>query len=183
MALLEQTRLFLTRLDRLGRNIFTLNRDREYMALRRMLDLGQTDILLDVGSGDGFRTARFSRYCEYVVGQDPSQRSVEFGEAYDSRSNILYTCAVAEYLPFLDGVFNKVVSISCLEHFADPLQGLRELVRVLKPSGSLALSVDSLLPVNSPVEFREWHSRRHFCDALFRARVFACGNERIGVAS
>ena len=109
MSLLEQPRLALTRLNRLGRNIFTLNRDREYAALLRMLNLVPTDKLLDVGSGDGFWTSRFSKHCEYVVGLDPSEQSVEFADLFHSKTNIHYTCDVAESLPFLDEVFDKVV--------------------------------------------------------------------------
>jgi hypothetical protein len=39
--------------------------------------------------------------------------------------------------------------------------------RVLKPGGRLALSVDSLLPQNSPLAFRTWHTRRHFVTQYF----------------
>ena len=42
------------------------------------------------------------------------------------------------------------------------------MARVLKPGGRLALSVDSLLPENSPLSFRAWHQRRHFVTQYFR---------------
>jgi hypothetical protein len=41
------------------------------------------------------------------------------------------------------------------------------MTRVLKPGGRLALSVDSLLPQNSPSAFRAWHQHRHFVTQYF----------------
>jgi len=79
-----------------------------------------------------------------------------------SRANVTYVFGTAESLPFEDQTFDKVLSVSCLEHFADPERGIAEMARVLKPGGRIALSVDSLLPENSPESFRQWHKRRHF---------------------
>lgn len=158
---------YLARIDRMGRSLLTLNRDREYKTLKQMLALRPTDRVLDVGSGDGFWTARFAAHCAQIVGLEPDEHALEYARALYQRPNVEYVQGNAESLPYPPGTFDKVVSVSCLEHFADPLQGLREMARVLKPGGRLAISVDSLLPENSPVSFREWHKCRHFVTHYF----------------
>jgi 2-polyprenyl-3-methyl-5-hydroxy-6-metoxy-1,4-benzoquinol methylase len=49
-------------------------------------------------------------------------------------------------LPFKDASFDKVICSEVLEHIPDDFQGIRELVRVLKDDGTLAVSVPSYLP-------------------------------------
>jgi len=44
-------------------------------------------------------------------------------------------------LPFDDGTFDKIICSEVLEHVIDDEQGVRELVRVLKDGGELAVSV------------------------------------------
>lgn len=155
------------RIDRIGRSLLTLNRDREYKNLKQMLALRPTDHVLDVGSGDGFWTVRFAAHCAQITGLEPDERALEYARALYQRTNVEYVQGNAECLPYPPGTFDKVVSVSCLEHFADPLQGLREMTRVLKPGGRLAISVDSLLPENSSASFREWHKRGHFVTHYF----------------
>jgi len=159
--------LLLTRISGAGRSILTLNRDREYAALKRMLELKPTDTVLDAGCGDGFWTSRIAKYCGHVTGLEPDRRTIGVAQALYSRSNVTYICGVGESLPFKNGTFDKVLSVSCLEHFADPWRGLAEMARVLRPGGRIALSVDSLLPKNSPQDFREWHKKRHFVTYYF----------------
>jgi ubiquinone/menaquinone biosynthesis C-methylase UbiE len=158
---------YFARIDRMSRSIFTLNRDREYNILKRMLDLSPTDHILDVGSGDGFWTVRFATYCAHVIGLEPDEHMLGLARNLYQRLNVEYVRGSAESISYPNSSFDKVVSVSCLEHFADPLQGLREMARVLKPGGRLAISVDSLLPENSPRSFREWHMRRHFVTHYF----------------
>jgi ubiquinone/menaquinone biosynthesis C-methylase UbiE len=157
----------LTRIGRMSRSLFTLNRDREYKTLKRMLELRPSDHLLDVGSGDGFWTASFSTHSGRVTGLEPDERMLGLARALYHRPNVEYIQGSAESIPYPDSKFDKVVSVSCLEHFNDPLQGLREMARVLKPGGRLAISVDSLLPENSSLSFRQWHARRHFVTHYF----------------
>jgi ubiquinone/menaquinone biosynthesis C-methylase UbiE len=50
-------------------------------------------------------------------------------------------------LPFADGEFDRVVAAEFLEHSPDDLGALRELVRVTRPGGAVALTVPRWLPV------------------------------------
>jgi ubiquinone/menaquinone biosynthesis C-methylase UbiE len=132
-----------------------------------MLELRPIDSLLDVGSGDGFWTARFAAQCAKVTGLEPDKGMLGLARDLYQRSNVEYARGSAESIPYPSSTFDKVVSVSCLEHFGDPLQGLREMARVLKPGGRFAISVDSLLTENSPSSFRQWHTRRHFVTHYF----------------
>jgi ubiquinone/menaquinone biosynthesis C-methylase UbiE len=174
---------YLTRIGRISRSTLTLNRDREYNSLKRMLDLRPVDSLLDVGSGDGFWTARFSSHCAKVTGLEPDERMLALAQTLYQRSNVEYVQGSAESIPYPSSNFDKVVSVSCLEHFGDPLQGLREMARVLKPGGRLAISVDSLLPENSPASFREWHARRHFVTHYFNREELLGMMKLVGLRS
>ena len=49
-------------------------------------------------------------------------------------------------LPFADGEFDRVVAAEILEHIPDDLGALRELVRVTRPGGAVALTVPRWLP-------------------------------------
>ena len=44
-------------------------------------------------------------------------------------------------LPFRDGAFAAAISVTALIHFDDPAQALREIARVVRPGGPVALSV------------------------------------------
>jgi len=169
------------RIDRICRSLLTLNRDREYATLKDMLGLKKSDVVLDAGSGDGYWTASFAKHCGHIIGIDPGWQALEFAKRLYQYPNIKYVQSFGESLPFPDKTFDKIVSVSCLEHFNNPLQGLREMARVLKMGGRLALSVDSLLPDNSSSSFREWHKRRHFVTQYFRQDELERMFEQVGL--
>jgi SAM-dependent methyltransferase len=49
-------------------------------------------------------------------------------------------------LPYADGTFDCVIASEILEHVPEDTQAISELVRVLKPGGSLAITVPRWLP-------------------------------------
>jgi hypothetical protein len=55
---------------------------------------------------------------------------------------------VGEKLPFQDATFDAVFSFAVLEHVKDPFACSRELLRVLKPGGTLYVQVPFLQPVH-----------------------------------
>lgn len=158
----------LARANRNVRSLITLNRGTEFAALCRMLELGPRDSLLDVGSGDGYWTARFARRAGQVTALEPDDILMRHASAHNAASNIRYQEGTGESMPFVDASFDKVVSVSSVEHFQNPVKGFEEMFRVLRPGGRLAVSVDSLVPENSSASFRSWHSTRHFVNTYFR---------------
>src|SRR5690242_16800449 len=91
---------FLTRIGRISRSLLTLNRDREYQGLKRMLELRPSDHLLDVGSGDGFWTARFAMHCANISGLEPDERMLSLAKTLYPRSNVEYVQGNAELIPY-----------------------------------------------------------------------------------
>lgn len=65
----------------------------------------------------------------------------------------------AEYLPYRSRIFDKVVSNCSLEHFQDDIKAMKEMNRVLKPSGTLVLTVDSLSYPGIKKEVIEMHKK------------------------
>ena len=65
-----------------------------------------------------------------------------------------YAAADARHLPFADDVFDLIVSDSTLDHFqqtSDIHLSLRELGRVLRPGGTLIVSLDNPRNITQPL--------------------------------
>jgi ubiquinone/menaquinone biosynthesis C-methylase UbiE len=160
--------MVLQRVRRDVRSLLSLNRRREFETLCTMLELAPTDSLLDVGSGDGFWTVRLARRVAHVTGLEPDDALIGRARRLHNGTNVRYEEGVAESLPFADATFDKVVSVSSVEHFSDPIKGLHEMFRVLRVGGRMAISVDALCAENSSTAFRQWHSARHRVTRYFR---------------
>ena len=51
----------------------------------------------------------------------------------------------AHHLPFLDAAFDRIIASEVLEHLPDDAAALRELARVLRPGGTIAVTVPAWL--------------------------------------
>ncbi|MEE8557134.1 MAG: class I SAM-dependent methyltransferase [Myxococcota bacterium] len=56
---------------------------------------------------------------------------------------ILHVGGVFETAPFPDGTFDRVFIMNVLDHVRAPVEGLAEISRILRPGGTLVLSVDT----------------------------------------
>ena len=108
--------------------------------------IGAGDSVLDVACGTGvLALAALDRVGAKgtVVGLDPNADMLAVARRKSAR--IDWREGRAEQIPFADGSFDASVSQFGLMFFEDRAAGLREMMRVLKPGGRLAVAVcDSL---------------------------------------
>ena len=115
--------------------------------------------VLDVATGTGFTALAFAPHVYSVVGVDVSPGML--AEAHlraeaEGITNVTWTEAPAEALPFPDATFCLVTCRIAPHHFLDLAEFLRETARVLKPGGHLVL-VDTTVPDSSP-EAATWQN-------------------------
>jgi SAM-dependent methyltransferase len=103
------------------------------------LPLAPTDLVLEVAAGTGHVARRLAPAVRAVVALDATRAMLEQGRPH-APANVILMEGDAEWLPFLDGTFDVVVSRFALHHFADPAVPVGEMRRVLKPTGRLALA-------------------------------------------
>ncbi len=114
-----------------------------------LMDIGPDDKVIDLGCGTGRHVLELSKIPSNIIGADISRNDIRAGrylleimrrrDEVNARVHWLQTAG--ERLPFKDGAFDRVICTETLEHVDDETVLARELARVLKPGGILAISV------------------------------------------
>ena len=116
------------------------------------------DLLLDMGCGAGRHAFESYRRGARVVAFDYSAAELkdvgglfaamrETGEAGTEPGSLAVTAnGDALRLPFPDDTFDRIIASEVLEHVSDDQAALNEILRVLKPGGTLAATVPSWFP-------------------------------------
>jgi len=101
------------------------------------------DSVLDVGCGTGLVTHLLAESVGAkgsVVGIDLSARMLDLARPR-ARANTTFMAMAAEHMVFRDRSFDLITYGQSLPYLVDPLASLEEAVRLLRPSGRVALSL------------------------------------------
>ncbi len=107
--------------------------------------VGQSSWVLDIASGRGASSCFLAgQYGCHVIGIDLSldsaSRARAKAETEDLSKRVKFATADGECLPFADSTFDAVVSECSFSLMPDKAVGAKEIARVLKPGGWLAIT-------------------------------------------
>ena len=120
------------------------------------LGLRPGDRVLDMGAGAGRHSFEMYRRGADVIAFDQDVEELESvrelfaamkeaGEVPEGAdADVKEGDALA--LPFADGEFDRIVCAEVLEHITSDVEAIKELVRVLRPGGTMAVTVPRWLP-------------------------------------
>ncbi len=104
--------------------------------------LKPTDRLLDIGAGAGTITVDLAGIVAEVTATEMGSEGLDLTRstaAAQGVTNIELQVADIHALPFDDATFDVTHAHQVLQHVADPVQALREMARVTRPGGIVAV--------------------------------------------
>jgi SAM-dependent methyltransferase len=104
--------------------------------------LKATDRLLDIGAGPGTITIDLAELVAEVTATEIGEEELTLTRATVAEhgsANIDLRTADVHALPFEDNAFDVTHAHQLLQHVADPVQALREMARVTRPGGIVAV--------------------------------------------
>ncbi len=154
------------------------------------LGLGAGDRLLDAGCGGGRHCFGALSRGASVVGLDLDPDGLAIARAgirerCEQDPNGLHGGVLQGdvfHLPFADGAFDRVICSEVMEHVHDYAAAVRELARVLRPGGTMGITI----PTATTEHLYLWLTRRYFESPgghirIFRPRDLARAMARAGL--
>ncbi len=110
-----------------------------------LLDPRPEEKILDIGCGEGIFTNELAKRGYDVTGIDISDHDLKVARKRAKQMNLKveYIKMDAQKMNFRNNSFDKIYSISTIEHIPDDQAVFNECFRVLKPDGALVISVPS----------------------------------------
>lgn len=120
------------------------------------LNIKPGDRLLDIGCGEGRHTIKACQQEKTIcVGADfgfsplvQTREKLNYHAALNDLNckTVDLSCMDVTNLPFKDNSFDVVICSEVLEHIPDDAKAISELIRIIKPGKTLAVSVPRFLP-------------------------------------
>ena len=104
-----------------------------------LLQPRRSDLILDVGCGDGYQMSFITKHVQHAIGIDTSFHKLKEGKRRVKEADFIR--AAVQKLPFQPETFDKVLCLELLEHLKDPSKALNEIDLMLKKRGILIVSV------------------------------------------
>ena len=136
-----------------------------------LLDFKTADRVLEIGFGPGTDVARVSGMVSFTAGVDHSDVMLKQASRRNSAAiregRVALKLGPANQLPFPEAHFDKVFAINSAQFWKDSVGTLKEVARVLKPGGEIALAVQ---PRNKgATEDHAYQAGRGLADAMKKA--------------
>ena len=103
---------------------------------------GPDDTVLDVACGGGVVLCAFAPHVKHATGIDMTPAMLNFGRELAAKkglANVTFKQGDVTSLPFPDGSLSVVVTRYTFHHFLDPLAVFKEMVRVCRRGGRIAV--------------------------------------------
>ncbi len=130
--------------------------------------------VLDVGCGAG-QTLLVAYPHEVTFGVDVDLSALRLGRTLTE--NVRFTCANAEALPFRPEKFDLVIARVSLV-YTDLRQSLKEIRRVLKPGGTLWMTLHSFALRWQQAKRSNWRGKAFFAYVLLNSALFHFGQRQ-----
>ena len=122
----------------LTNDVLSLGQDRRWRKrVVELVDPQPGETILDLAAGTGTSSQPFADAGATVVPCDFSIGMLEVGKR--ERPQLAFTAGDGMLLPFGDETFDAVTISFGLRNIVDPIEGLRELLRVTKPGGRIVV--------------------------------------------
>lgn len=131
----------------------------------RMLDINQSDTVLDIGSANGFITRQIAGLAKAVVGVDVSEDLHRISEKYNAADNINYFCAdiVEDNCDAMLALCNKGYMYEVIQHIEFRyLDRIFSHIKQLLKSSDDAFFIGGVLDAERKWNFFNSYQRREF---------------------
>src|SRR5215471_4763654 len=122
---------------KLQESFLTIGSKKRLQLMLHYIDIGPSDVLLDVGGNTGKITEVYAKDSKEIFILEPKHALVEYGRTY--RPHIKFVEGGVENIHLPSEHFGMVVASASFHHFPNQDKGLEEMKRVLKPDGKMII--------------------------------------------
>src|SRR3989304_2756543 len=128
------------------------------------------NVVVDFGCGSGRITMFLSHFANRVIGMDITREMIDIARTINKRENIEYILINGMNIPVSDGSVDLVVTVGVLQYIAKKRdvyeQIIREIRRILKPSGKILFIEQASFSNKKSSSLREVVATRDYLDVL-----------------